>query len=180
MADALSGPGYSGASAAKRAGVALAFTVIGTALLALLLGDAAYPWLKAVHVIAIISWMAGLLYLPRLFIYHCEAPAGSEQSETFKVMERRLLTIIMTPAMVIAWALGLWLGYAGGHFGAGWFHAKLACVIALSGVHGYFAASVRAFAEDRNDKPPRHWRIVNEIPTLLMIAIVVLVVVKPF
>ncbi|MFN0218332.1 MAG: protoporphyrinogen oxidase HemJ [Hyphomicrobium sp.] len=180
MSDATHDIGASGASAGKRAGVALTTTVVVTALLIALLGDAAYPWIKAVHVIAIISWMAGLLYLPRLFIYHSEAAAGSVQSETFKVMERRLMTIIMTPAMVIAWALGLWLGYAGGHFGAGWFHAKLAAVLVLSGVHGYFAGAVRAFGEDRNDKPSRHWRLVNEIPTLLMIAIVILVVVKPF
>ena len=139
-----------------------------------------YLWLKALHVIAIIAWMAGLLYLPRLFVYHCDAPKSSQQSETFKVMERRLLRIIMTPAMVIAWGLGLWLAFAGGHLAAHWFHAKLALVMGLTAVHGYFSASVRAFSEDRNDKPPRHWRIVNEIPTLLMMAIVILVIVKPF
>jgi putative membrane protein len=169
-----------GASAGKRAGVALAGTVVAVAALMLVMGDAAYPWIKAIHVVAIISWMAGLLYLPRLFIYHCDAPVGSQQSETFKMMERRLLTIIMTPAMVIAWALGLWLAWVGGHLWEPWFLAKFALVVALSGVHGYFAKSVRAFAEDRNDKPPRHWRLVNEAPTLLMIAIVILVIVKPF
>lgn len=169
-----------GASAGKRAGTALAATVVAVAALMLVMGDAAYPWIKAIHVVAIISWMAGLLYLPRLFIYHCDAPVGSQQSETFKVMERRLLTLIMTPAMVIAWALGLWLAYVGGHLAAPWMWAKFALVIALSATHDYFARTVRAFAEDRNDKPPRHWRMVNEIPTLLMIAIVILVVVKPF
>ena len=168
------------ASAGKRAGVALVATIAIIAAVALLFGERAYLWIKAVHVIAIISWMAGLLYLPRLFIYHCEAPKRSAQSETFKVMERRLLTIIMTPAMVIAWVLGLWLAWVGGHIAAPWFWAKFALVIALSAVHGYFAGAVRAFGEDRSDKPPRHWRLVNEIPTLLMIAIVVLVIVKPF
>jgi protoporphyrinogen IX oxidase len=167
-------------AAAPRAGLAI-LVVFGLTLLAgYLFGDRAYPWIKAVHVVAIISWMAGLLYLPRLFIYHCDAPKGSPQSETFKVMELRLLKIIMTPAMVISWLLGLWLAWYGGYFASGWFLAKLAAVIALSAAHGYLAGAVRAFGEDRNNKPPRHWRIVNEVPTLLMIAIVVLVVVKPF
>ena len=169
-----------GKSAGQRAGIALVATVVMTAVAAAIFGERAYLWIKAVHVIAIMSWMAGLLYLPRLFIYHCDAAKGSVQSETFKVMERRLLAIIMTPAMLISWVLGLWLAWTGGHFGEPWFHAKLVLVIGLSAVHGYCSASVRAFAEDRNDKPPRHWRIVNEVPTLLMIAIVVLVIVKPF
>jgi putative membrane protein len=167
-------------SAAGRAGTALAVTVAATALTIWLFGEAAYLWIKSVHVIAIISWMAGLLYLPRLFIYHCDAPKGSVQSETFKVMERRLLHIIMTPAMIISWVLGLWLAYQAGFFSSGWLHAKLALAIALSGVHGYFSASVRRFGQDANEKPPRHWRIVNEVPTLLMVAIVILVIVKPF
>jgi putative membrane protein len=124
--------------------------------------------------------MAGLLYLPRLFIYHCDAPRGSAMSETFKIMERRLLEIIMTPAMIVSWALGLWLAYEAGWFKAGWFHGKLALVLALSGVHGYFAGAARAFAEDRNTVSARHWRILNEVPTVLMLGIVVLVVVKPF
>jgi len=167
-------------SAGARAGVALTATIVATALAIYLLGDAAYLWVKSVHVVAIISWMAGLLYLPRLFIYHCDAQPGSDQSETFKVMERRLLEIIMTPAMVIAWILGLWLAWQGGFLASGWFHAKLALTLALSGVHGYLSAAARAFREDRNAKPARHWRIVNEIPTILMIGIVVLVIVKPF
>lgn len=168
------------ASPGLRAAIALALTALATAAAIYLLGDQAYLWVKAVHVIAIISWMAGMLYLPRLFIYHCDAEAGSVQSETFKVMERRLLTIIINPAMVISWVLGLWLAWQGGFLMSGWFHAKLALALALSGVHGYFSASVRAFAEDRNTKPTRHWRIVNEIPTILMIGIVILVIVKPF
>ncbi len=176
----MNNPASAGASAGKRAGLALTGTVVAVATVMLALGDAAYLWIKAIHVVAIISWMAGLLYLPRLFIYHCEAPVGSQQSETFKVMEQRLLKIIMTPAMIISWVLGLWLGYVGGHLASGWFLAKFALVFGLSGVHGSFSAAARAFAEDRNTKPPRHWRIVNEIPTVLMIAIVILVIVKPF
>jgi putative membrane protein len=169
-----------GASPAVRAGVALAVTAAFCFALAALAGPAAYPWLKAVHVIAIISWMAGMLYLPRLFIYHCDAAPGSETSETFKVMEQRLLRIILNPAMVAAWVLGLWLAWQGGLFSSGWLHAKLALVLALSGVHGFFSASVRRFAEDRNTVSARHWRLWNEVPTVLMIFIVILVVVKPF
>ena len=139
-----------------------------------------YDWLKAFHVIAIIAWMAGLLYLPRLFVYHCDAPKGSTQSETFKIMERRLLKAIMNPAMIAAWALGLILVWQGGWWRAGWLHGKLLLVLILSGTHGYLARQVRLFAADANTKPQRHWRIVNEVPTLLMIGIVILVIVKPF
>jgi putative membrane protein len=121
-----------------------------------------------------------MLYLPRLFVYHADSPVGSPQSETFKIMERRLLRAIMNPAMVVAWALGLWLAWKGFSFSGGWLHAKLSAVLVMSGLHGYLAGAVRRFAEDRNEKPARHWRIVNEVPTLLLIAIVVLVIVKPF
>ncbi len=169
-----------GGSTSIRAGAALIVVAIGLCALMLLMGDAAYPWIKAAHVIAIIAWMAGLLYLPRLFVYHCEAPLGSAQSETFKVMERRLLNVIMTPAMAFAWVLGLWLAYFGGHLTSGWFLAKFALVFVLSGVHGGLSAGVRAFAEDRNEKPQRYWRIMNEVPAILMAAIVILVIVKPF
>lgn len=160
--------------------MAIGVTAALSVLIAVLAGPAAYPWLKAIHVIAVISWMAGMLYLPRLFIYHAEAHPGSETSATFKVMEGRLLTIIINPAMVMAWALGLWLAWQGGHFSAGWFHAKLALVLALSGVHGFFSASVRRFAEDRNTLSARQWRIWNEVPAVLMVGIVILAVVKPF
>jgi protoporphyrinogen IX oxidase len=173
-------PASAGQQSAKRAGTALLVTVAVVAALMLVLGDRAYPWIKAAHVVAIISWMAGLLYLPRLFIYHCDAPKGSVQSETFKVMETRLLNIIMSPAMIIAWVLGLWLAWTGNHFGEPWFLAKLLMVFGLSATHGYLSAATQAFSEDRNDKPTRHWRIINEVPTLLMIAIVILVIVKPF
>ena len=121
-----------------------------------------------------------MLYLPRLFVYHAGVEAGSAQSETFKVMERRLLRAIINPAMVVTWAAGLWLAWHGFAFQGGWLHAKIALVLLLSGVHGYLSASVRRFAEDRNERPARHWRIVNEVPTLLMVVIVVLVAVKPF
>jgi putative membrane protein len=139
-----------------------------------------YLWLKAFHVVAIIAWMAGMLYLPRLFVYHCDAPKGSPQSETFKVMERRLLKAIINPAMIVAWVLGLYLAYEGGWFRSGWLHAKLALVLAMSAVHGLYARWVRDFAADRNARPARFYRIWNEVPTLLLIGIIVLVIVKPF
>jgi putative membrane protein len=167
-------------SPVTRAFVALAIFAALTALLFWFDPENFYLWAKAVHVIAVISWMAGMLYLPRLFVYHSEVPVGSPQSETFKVMERRLLRAIINPAMIVTWVFGLWLAWKGFGFTGGWLHAKIALVLAMSGVHGYLSASVRRFAEDRNEKPARHWRIVNEVPTLLMIAIVILVVVKPF
>jgi putative membrane protein len=139
-----------------------------------------YEWLKAFHIVAIIAWMAGMLYLPRLFVYHCAAEKGSVQSETFKVMERRLLKAIINPAMIVAWALGLYLAWEGGWFRSGWLHGKLALVLAMSAVHGLYARWVRDFAADRNTRPARFYRIWNEVPTLLLIGIVVLVIVKPF
>ena len=167
-------------SPAMRAVVSLAIVAILTGLLFWLDPVALYPWVKALHVIAVISWMAGMLYLPRLFVYHADAAPGSEKSETFKVMERRLLRAIINPAMIATWILGLWLAWRGFGFMGGWLHAKIALVVALSGVHGYLSASVRRFAQDQNRKAARHWRIVNEVPTVLMIVIVILVVVKPF
>lgn len=139
-----------------------------------------YEWIKALHIIAVIAWMAGMLYLPRLMVYHCAAEVGSVQSETFKVMERRLLKAIINPAMIVTWLAGLWLVYEGGWYKAGWFHAKFALVLAMSAMHGFLVRWVREFAEDRNSRPARFYRIANEVPTLLMIGIVVLVVVKPF
>lgn len=174
----------SGASVAENpAGRAVGALVVVAALAALLFWldpQGLYPWIKALHVIAVISWMAGMLYLPRLFVYHAEAEIGSDKAETFKVMERRLLRAIINPAMIATWILGLWLAWRGFQFSGGWLHAKLGLVVALSGVHGYLSASVRRFAQDQNVKASRHWRIVNEIPTVLMILIVILVVVKPF
>jgi protoporphyrinogen IX oxidase len=165
---------------ALRAATALAITAALVALLALWRPSGLYVWLKAVHVIAVIAWMAGMLYLPRLFVYHCEAEPGSRQSETFKVMEHRLLTIIINPAMVAVWALGLWLAWEGGAWRSGWFHAKFILVLAMSAVHGFFVRWVKDFAADRNARPQRFYRLMNEVPTVLMIAIVVLAIVKPF
>jgi putative membrane protein len=139
-----------------------------------------YEWIKALHVIAVISWMAGMLYLPRLFVYHCEAEAGSKQSETFKVMERRLLKVIINPAMMVTWLAGLYLAWAGHWLSAGWFHGKLLLVLVMSGVHGLFSRWVKDFANERNRRSQKFYRIINEVPTALMIGIVVLVIVKPF
>ena len=139
-----------------------------------------YEWLKAFHVIAVIAWMAGMLYLPRLFVYHCDAKPGSKESETFKVMERRLLKVIINPAMGATWLLGLWLAYDSGFFRAGWFHAKFALVIALSALHGFLSRAVKDFAADRNARSAKFYRIINEVPAVLMALIVILVIVKPF
>jgi putative membrane protein len=139
-----------------------------------------YEWIKAFHVIAVISWMAGMLYLPRLFVYHCDAEIGSKQSETFKVMERRLLKGIINPAMILTWQLGLYMVLAGHWYSAGWFQAKFVLVLVMSGIHGFFTRCVRDFANDRNIRSQKFYRIINEIPTVLMICIVMLVIVKPF
>ena len=139
-----------------------------------------YEWAKALHVIAVISWMAGMLYLPRLFVYHCEAEPGSKQSETFKVMERRLLRAIINPAMIATWVLGLGLAWGGDWYLAHWLQAKFLLVLGLSAVHGLFVRWVKDFAADRNQHSQKFYRIINEVPTILMIAIVLLVVVKPF
>jgi protoporphyrinogen IX oxidase len=139
-----------------------------------------YDWIKALHVVAVISWMAGMLYLPRLFVYHCEAEIGSKQSETFKVMERRLLKAIINPAMIVTWLAGIYLGWAGHWYLSGWFHLKVLLVLLLSAVHGFFVRWVRAFAADRNSYSQRFYRIINEVPTVLMVFIVILVIIKPF
>ncbi len=138
-----------------------------------------YLWIKALHVIAIIAWMAGLLYLPRLFVYHAQVGSGP-QAELFKVMERRLLRYIMTPAMIVAWAAGLYLIFAGDWLHAPWLHAKVALVLLLSAAHGHDAMLVKRFSRDENRHTDRYYRVINEIPTLLMIGVVILVVVKPF
>lgn len=139
-----------------------------------------YLWLKAGHIVSLIAWMAGMLYLPRLFVYHCCAAPGSVQSETFKVMERRLLKAIINPAMAATWLFGLTLAWMSGAYGQGWLQAKFALVLAMSGVHGWLARLTKDFAADRNTRPARFYRMLNEVPTLLMIGIVVLAVVKPF
>ncbi len=137
-------------------------------------------WVKALHIVAVISWMAGLLYLPRLYVYHCVAEKGSKQSETFKLMERRLLHFIMTPAMVVVWVSGAWLVWALGAINDHWLWAKFGLVVLLSGYHHALGVWRLDFAADWNTRSPGFYRIMNEVPTLLMIGIVVLVVVKPF
>lgn len=140
-----------------------------------------YSWLKSLHVIAIICWMAGLLYLPRLFVYHCETEVGSDQSEQFKVMERRLLRAIMNPAMIVSWVLGLWMVYESPFWlEQGWFHVKLTCLIGLTACHMGMAKWRRKFAEDANEHGHKFYRVMNEVPTVLMIIIVIMVVGKPF
>ncbi|MGL5447568.1 MAG: protoporphyrinogen oxidase HemJ [Rhabdaerophilum sp.] len=137
-------------------------------------------WIKVLHVIAIISWMAGLLYLPRLFVYHAGIGNDSDTARLFIVMEYRLYRYIMTPAMVVAWLTGLWLAWSSFGFRGGWLYAKLALVLALSAHHGFQGRWRRAFAEGSNTRPARFYRIQNEVPTLLMIGIVALVIAKPF
>jgi protoporphyrinogen IX oxidase len=163
-----------------RASIAVGATLALVGLFLLWQPSGLYPWLKALHIIAIIAWMAGMLYLPRLFVYHCGVEPGSPQSETFKVMERRLLIIIINPAMVAAWGIGLWLAWSGGWYASGWLQAKIVLALLLSGLHGFFVRWVRDFGNDANVHSQRFYRIVNEIPTVLMIAIVILAVVKPF
>jgi protoporphyrinogen IX oxidase len=143
-------------------------------------GSLGYDLVKAAHIVAMVAWMAGMLYLPRLFVYHADAAPGSDTSETFKVMERRLLKAILNPAMIATWVFGIALAIASGFYLAPWLHAKIALVLVLSGVHGYLARQVKLFATDANRRPARFFRILNEVPTLLLILIVLLVVVKPF
>jgi putative membrane protein len=138
-------------------------------------------WIRAFHVISVIAWMSGMLYLPRLFVYHTQVAVGSAESERFKIMERKLLRMIINPAMIATWIFGLlqiWLipGILEEH----WLHAKLALVIVMSGLHGYFATCMKKFARDANDKSERFYRILNEVPAVLMALIVILVIVQPF
>lgn len=137
-------------------------------------------WVKAAHVISVISWMAAMLYLPRLMVHHCDAEIGSELSEKLKVMERLLLKSIMTPAMLATWIFGLWTAYLFDVWAQGWFISKVFLVLILTVFHGIFAKWVKDFAADANTRPQRLYRIANEVPTGLMILIVILVVVKPF
>lgn len=139
-----------------------------------------YLWLKAVHVIAVIAWMAGMLYLPRLFVYHCEVARGSPESERFKLMERRLMRAIINPSMVAVWVLGLTLAVVTHAYTQGWLQLKFVLVLVLSGIHGFFATCLKAFARDENRRTQRFYRILNEVPAALMVLIVILAVVKPF
>jgi putative membrane protein len=139
-----------------------------------------YLWVKAFHIIAVIAWMAGMLYLPRLFVYHAAGKPGSEQWETFKIMERRLLKFIMTPAMIVTWLLGIVLVLQGQFLGATWFHIKLVLVLVMTTTHGLFSHWVNEFDFDRNTRSQKFYRIINEIPTAILIVIVILATVKPF
>jgi protoporphyrinogen IX oxidase len=141
-----------------------------------------YPWVLSLHVISVISWMAGMLYLPRLFVYHADAAVGSELSETFKIMERRLLRAITTPAMIASWIFGLTLAFHFGiaDFSQGWVWLKAVFIIALSGYHGMLVKHQKAFASDTNTKSSKFFRAINEIPAVMMIVIVIAVIVKPF
>ncbi len=153
--------------------------VLAVLLFALVPVDAML-WVKVLHVLAVISWMVGMFYLPRLFVYHTEAGVGSPQAETFKVMERRLMRAIVNPAMVVTWVTGLWLAIEVYAFQGGWLHAKLTLVVLMSGLHGYFSAARKRLERDEMTKTSRHWRMMNELPTLLLVGIVILVIVKPF
>ena len=142
-----------------------------------------YPWIKSLHVIAVIAWMAGLFYLPRLFVYHVSLVRGSVESERFKIMERRLLKQIMLPAMIATWIFGVLLILTPGivdwtHFN--WWHVKFLMVILMSGFQGACGKWRRNFLEDRNQKPERFYRIANEVPTILMVVIVIMAIAKPF
>ncbi len=141
-----------------------------------------YPWTKALHIIAVVAWMAGLLYLPRLYVYHCEVPPGSRESERFKVMERRLFKQIISPAMIATWVFGIILVLTPGtmSWSDGWWHVKLLCVLLLTGFHGALSRWRKDFVQDRNLHPQRFYRIANEVPTVLLAVIVVMVVVRPF
>lgn len=144
---------------------------------------AAYPWTKSFHVIAMVAWMAGIFYLPRLYVYHVNLVRGSVESERFKVMERRLLKQIMTPAMIITWVFGLLLVWTPGVVdwsGFNWWTVKFAMVILMSGFHGALSKWRRVFLEDRNQKPERFYRIANEVPTVLLVVIVIMAIAKPF
>lgn len=146
------------------------------------LSATAFLWIKALHIISAIAWMAGMLYLPRLFIYHCDAEPGSQQSETFKVMERRLMRAIINPAMIASFVFGglMLANYHAADWSDGWLHAKLTFVVLMAGMHGMMNRWRRDFEADNNQRPAKFYRIMNEVPTVLMIGIVIFVVVKPF
>lgn len=139
-----------------------------------------YEWIKALHIIAVIAWMSGMLYLPRLMVYHCDAEVGSKQSETFKLMERRLLRGIITPAMIVVWILGLYMAWDAPWYDELWLQLKVVLVLIMSGLHGFLSARVRDFANDRNTYSQRFYRNINEVPAVLIVLIVLLVVLKPF
>ncbi len=150
--------------------------MIGALLLAL------YPWVKALHVVSMVAWMAGMFYLPRLFVYHCDVPRGTAESERFKLMERRLLKQITNPAMMATFTFGILLVLTPGviDWTAGWWHVKLAALVLMSTLHGFLPRWRRDFLHDRNTRSPRFFRIINEIPTVLLLVIVLMVIARPF
>ena len=139
-----------------------------------------YEWVKAFHIMAVIAWMAGMLYLPRLFVYHAEAEVGSKQSETFKVMERRLLRGIINPSMIVVWLLGLWMAWEAPWYDELWLQLKVVCVLIMSALHGFLSRCMKDFSADRNMRSVKFYRIINEVPAVLIVLIVLLVVLKPF
>lgn len=175
----MSGSTRGGARSGLRAGIALGVFILATVLV-YTLSDGSYLWFKAFHIMAVIAWMAGLFYLPRLFIYHSDVAVGSESSELFKTMEGRLYRIIMNPAMMMAWIFGLFIAWQGMWFSAGWLHVKFLAVIVMTGMHVYYGRAVKAFGRDERPGNARHWRIMNEVPAVLMIVIVLMAVLKPF
>ena len=157
------------------------FAVSGLGDAMIELSGEAYLWVKALHMISVMAWMAGMLYLPRLFVYHCDAELGSELSETLKVMERRLLRLIINPAMVASWVFGLSMLAASGDvlWSQPWMVIKLVCVVFMSIAHGEMAKWRKDFEADRNTRPQKFYRIANEVPTILMIVIIIMVIVQP-
>lgn len=139
-----------------------------------------FLWIKALHIVAVVAWMAGMLYLPRLFVYHAGSPPGSDQARTFVVMEERLMRMIMLPALLVTWASGFFLAVRGGYLGQGWLHGKLVLVILMTALHGYFGGIRKDFARQANRHSASFYRVVNEVPTVLLIGIVLLVVLEPF
>lgn len=155
--------------------------VVGLALAAWWLDPVwLYGWLKVLHVVAVISWMVGLFYLPRLFVYHADAPAAGEPAATFIIMEQRLIRVIMAPAMMVSWGAGLWLAWSGFGFYGLWLWIKIGAVIGLTIFHVFLSRSARRFAQGKNALTARQWRMANEIPTLLLILVVIMVIIKPF
>lgn len=139
-----------------------------------------YDWLKVLHVVAVISWMVGLFYLPRLFVYHADAEPGGEPAETFVIMEKRLIKVIMNPAMMVSWVVGLWLAWNGFGLAGTWLWIKIAAVIGLTVFHVFLSRAARRFSRGENSMTARQWRMANEIPTVLMILAIIMVIIKPF
>ncbi len=178
------GPKATSASEGRKARNKASMSIAVVVVLALLgwwfEPDWLYGWLKVLHIVAVISWMVGLFYLPRLFVYHADAVAGGEVATTFVVMEQRLVKVIMNPAMMVSWGVGLWLAWSGFSFVGLWLWFKIAAVIGLTVFHVYLSRSAKRFARGENTLTARQWRMANEIPTVLMILVVIMVIIKPF